>query len=1585
MWNDIFSTSCEFTQDAAFANITTTTLPNLTVTEALQHFARCYQNNILVTIPPLFLVIFCPLLMYALQKSQNPKLECSFPICARTSIGIILIAVSAFQFFYNLYRKGYLGEDIPTLWISSAALRYAGLCVAVLLTYACRNRGVVTSGVLFNFWLLLVICGIPEFISKYTYSIQTVPQYFKLINDKLAAQHYDDQNKSAKDGVQSICFIVYFVLVCLQVVLSCFADTPKYNVKDDKACPEHYSSFLSQITFNWFSGMAYTGYKRSLTMEDLWRLNSCDESRTVVEEFNKNFNAEMKSFNDKKRKQKLKKERNTRGNIIKLESQNSETRKLDDHHSQIPTPDDAPSILWPIFKTFRLTFIGGGLYKLMFDLLQFVSPQLLSKLIYFIEDKNQPLWIGVVIAFCMFLVALLQSMIINQYFRNMFQLGMNIRSVLISTVYRKALFLSSMARRNRSVGEIVTIMSVDIQRIQDITTFIMLFWSSPLQIALSIFFLGRLLGWSILGGLAILVALIPFNLIIASKMKDYQVQHMKLKDQRLKMVNEVLSGIKVLKLYNWEDSLESTIHAIRQKELLVLEKLAYLNAATSLSWSCAPFLVAVVTFGFYVIIDPVNNVLTPQVTFVGLSLFNILRFPLAVFAMIFSQFVQTKVSNKRLKTFLADEEIDLTDIDTRLNSNGKALSLKDCTFTWDRDHPPLLKNINIQVEKGALVAIVGRTGAGKSSLLSALLGEMSKESGSAHMNGSIAYVPQQSWIQNMSFRDNIIFNKPFDQKLYEEVVDACCLRADFETLPNGDLTEIGEKGINLSGGTRSRCSTARALFANKDIYIIDDALSAVDAHVGKHIFDNVLSSSTGMLKEKTRVLVTHSLHLLKYCDYIYVMKSGHISEAGNYQELLKNNGELAVLLAEFLMEEAKSRGRSVSFGDDADEVREVLEHLENLDPEKKRRIEKELSRSIESNLDQDQENKDRKVSETSLLLDKEKKIEEAKLLPNGIKKGAIIQQENMETGEVELSVYITYFKAIGYYKSVIFILIYVGSSMLGILSNLRLASWSDEAVEIQARNDTYQTKYNLAVYTLLGIGQATTVCVASIIMTLGMVIASEILHEGMLKRILRSPMSFFDTTPMGRVLNRFGKDIDALDSRLPGAIMTVTSTLVQGIATFVVPVYATPMILCAVIPIMFIYLLIRRFYVNTSRQLKRLESTSRSPIYSHFQESVQGATSIRAYGCVDTFLQESHKRVDYNLVTYYPSIVANRWLAVRLELVGNIIVLSSALFAVLSRQNSSLTAGLVGLSVSYALNVTQTLNWAVRMTSELETNIVAVERIKEYSDNEMEASTETDPKITNLPPNWPTHGLIKIKDLTLRYRDELPLTLHGISLETKPKEKIGIVGRTGAGKSSLSVVLFRLVEPASGVIEIDGIDITKIGLNDLRSRITIVPQDPALFSGTLRFNLDPFEVHTDDDIWKSLQLTYLDAYVTSLPNKLEYQIQESGSNLSVGQRQLLCLARALLRKSAILVLDEASASVDVETDQLIQKTIKEQFENCTVLTIAHRINTVSKMDRILVMDKGLISEFDTPDKLLENPNGMYRSLAIEAGVVSPNN
>ncbi|KAF9791463.1 hypothetical protein SFRURICE_007480 [Spodoptera frugiperda] len=1470
--------------------------------------------------------------------------------------------------------------------------------LSATLLYYNRKYGMRASGVLFFFWLLLILAGLPQLQSQI----------------KAHANIPDDENVK----YNFVSYMVYFPLIVIMFILNCFADLPPKDSPykyEKNQCPENASGFPSRLTFSWFDPLALTGFRRSLTEEDLWALNPQDSSTEVVPKFDKFWEKSL-------RKREI-------SNATK-----ASYRKTSASVNFKPESEKKPaSILPALCLAFGGQFLFGAMLKLFNDVLMFISPQLLKLLIGFVQGK-EPIWKGYVYAVALLACATVQTMLLAHYFTRMYLVGMRIRTALTSAIYRKSLRMSNAARKESTVGEIVNLMSVDAQRFVELTAYLNMIWSAPLQIALALYFLWGILGPSVLAGLAVMIILIPVNGLIANRVKTLQIRLMKYKDERVKLMNEVLNGIKVLKMYAWEPSFEDQILKIRNKEMNVLKQTAYLNSATSFIWSCAPFLVTFLTFFTFLITDPENNVLTAENifvsmslfytmhlplgllplivvsaievslmsfgcfvlvndtevldskrAFVALSLFNILRFPLSMLPNVISNVVQTSVGIKRLNKFMNCDELDITSVEHD-PKDPNPISIENGHFTWgDQDSEPSLKNINLHVPRGSMVAIVGAVGSGKSSLLSALLGEMNKISGRVNTTGSIAYVPQQAWIQNATLQDNILFGKPLDKQKYNNVIDMCALKPDFEVLPGGDQTEIGEKGINLSGGQKQRVSLARAVYCDADNYFLDDPLSAVDSHVGKHIFDKVLGPN-GLLKNKTRVWVTHNVSYLAQTDLVVVLRDGEVSEAGSYQQLLEKKGAFA----EFLLHH--------------------LSDAERTSPE----------------------------------------------------------------GNVKWGVYKHYLMSVGVLSSVITVLMNLILQVFQVGSNYWLTEWAnDDKMLVNGTVDTKRRDMYLGVYGGLGIGQVVSVSVSSLALYLGTLAAARALHAALLAGVLRAPsIGFFDCTPVGRVLNRFSKDVDVLDNVLPMTLRGWTSCffavradpaatpivcsatlpphthtlgsifadlmpylacwraarllhellldhvlkaplnffevtpvgrilarfskdmdildtslpsqisdlmwcIFEVLGTLFVISFSTPIFMAVILPIGFIYYVIQRFYVATSRQLKRLESVSRSPIYSHFGESITGASTIRAYGVSERFVEESERGVDHNQSCYYPSCIANRWLAVRLEMIGNLIIFFSAMFAVLNRD--TISAGLVGLSVSYALQITQTLNWLVRMTSEVETNIVAVERIKEYAETEQEAAWT----VANGPPaEWPATGALQLERLTLAYRAGAEPALRDVTCAVAPRDKLGIVGRTGAGKSTLTLGLFRIVEAVGGRILIDGLDIAAMGLHQLRSRITIIPQDPVLFSGTLRMNLDPFETFSDEDIWRALEYAHLKPFVQGLPAGLRHEVSEGGENLSVGQRQLVCLARALLRKTPLLVLDEATAAVDLETDELIQKTIRSEFASCTVLTIAHRLNTIMDSTKVMVLDKGQLVEYAPPEQLLQDKNSIFYSMAKDAGLVN---
>ncbi|CAK9830188.1 Multidrug resistance-associated protein 1 [Anthophora retusa] len=1471
---------------------------------------ECFQKTVLVWAPCVFLWLFCGIEIYYFVNSKRKNIPYTWLFIFKQVLTVVLILLSIIDLGKAIHNSA--DHEVYNVDYYTPIIKIVTFALAFTLVMYNRKHGIQTSGLLFLFWFFFAVCG----ITQYRRSLR---QY---ING---------------DGVtySFVSYMIYYPTVVLLFLLNFLVDAePKYSEypRVEKPCPEQRSSFPAKIFYTWFDPMAWKGFKRPLEPTDLWSMNPEDTAKEIIPKFDKYWN---------KISQRNKNVQNTKASFRKASGQvdfNSGQKKK------------ISSILPPLCKAFGTTFLFGALLKFIQDLSVFASPQILRFLINFIKEDEE-MWKGYFYAVLLLITATFQTLVLAQYFHRMLLVGLRVRTALTAAIYRKALRMSNSARKESTVGEIVNLMSVDAQRFMDLTAYINMIWSAPLQIVLALYFLWDLLGPAVLAGLAVLLILIPINILITNRVKTLQIRQMKHKDERVKLMNEVLNGIKVLKLYAWEPSFEEQILKIRMKEIKVLKEAAYLNSGTSFIWSFAPFLVSLASFATYVLIDE-NNRLNSVTAFVSLSLFNILRFPLSILPMMIGNIVQAYVSIKRINKFMNTEELDPNNVQHD-PSESFALLIENGTFAWDMENidKPTLKNINLQVEQGQLIAVVGTVGSGKSSLLSALLGEMEKISGRVNTKGSIAYVSQQPWIQNASLQDNVLFGKPLHKNSYNRVIEACALNPDLKILPAGDQTEIGEKGINLS----------------------------VDSHVGKHIFENVIGANS-LLKKKTRILVTHGITYLPEVDNIIVLKDGEITEVGTYKQLLEKRGAFSEFLVQHLQE--------VQADDESEaDLHEIKQQLESTigSSELQQKLTRGKSRVSESQSESGSIADRRSLngslkrqystdSQQSGTYKNNNNVKEAKL-SHSKSAEKLIEVEKVEIGSVKWQVYSHYFKSIGWFLSIATIIMNAIFQGFSIGSNTWLSVWSTDNNNTidKAKQDMY-----LGVYGGLGLGQGLTVFGGALFLAKGTIRSSALLFEITLRRVLRNSMSFFDRTPTGRILSRLGKDTDVIDNALPTILRSWITCLFGVIATLVVISFSTPVFIAVIIPIGAIYYFVQRLYVASSRQLKRLESVSRSPIYSHFSETVSGAQMIRAFGVQERFINESESKVDFNQVCYYPSIIANRWLAVRLEMVGNLIIFFAALFAVLSK--GTIGSGVVGLSVTYALQVTQTLNWLVRMTSDVETNIVAVERMKEYSETPQEAPWKNP---DYAPPDaWPVQGRVEFKDYKVRYREGLDLVLRGLSFSVEGGEKVGIVGRTGAGKSSLTLALFRIIEATDGKIFIDDVDISILGLHDLRSRLTIIPQDPVLFSGSLRMNLDPFNCYTDDEIWKTLEHAHLKTFVKNLPSGLLHEISEGGDNLSIGQRQLICLARALLRKTKVLILDEATASVDLETDDLIQTTIRREFKDCTVLTIAHRLNTILDSDRVIVLDNGLIIEYDSPETLLRNSSSLFYGITKDAGLIT---
>uniref|UniRef100_A0A8C5NMJ0 ABC-type glutathione-S-conjugate transporter n=1 Tax=Junco hyemalis TaxID=40217 RepID=A0A8C5NMJ0_JUNHY len=1062
-------------------------------------------------------------------------------------------------------------------------------------------------------------------------------------------------------------------------------------------------------------------------------------------------------------------------------------------------------MFWNMFGTY---FLLSTVCLVICDVFLFSTPKVLSLFLKFIEDEAAPGWLGYLYAFSMFLLGCLQTLFEQRYMYMCLVLGLRLRTALTGLVYRKILVMSNASRKAATTGEIVNLVSVDVQKLMDLIIYFNGTWLAPIRIIICFVFLWQLLGPSALTAIAVFLFLLPLNFVITKKRSQFQEIQMKHKDERAKLTNEILSNIKVIKLYGWEKTFMEKLFGIRKQELQALKRSQILFSQV-LCLSFAPFQITFVVFAVYTLVDN-THVLDAEKAFVSLTLINILN---------------------TAHSFL-----------------------------------PFSINAAVQVN-------------------------------CRPCSSSFAYVPQQAWVLNASVEDNILFGKEMDETWFNRVTEACALHPDLETFPAGQKSEIGEKGINLSGGQKQRVSLARAVYQRAAIYLLDDPLAAVDAHVGQHIFEHVLGPN-GLLKDKTRVLVTHTINILPQVDNIVFLVDGMISESGSYQELLQRNGAFADFLRSHITAEEKA--------------------------------------------------------------------------PAGFPENSARQGKHSSTFLQRAGVYGAYLQAAGRVLCVYVLLSFTCQQAVAFSRGYWLSLWADDPVH----NGTQQlTELRLGVFGALGVVQGVLKFACTAAVLLGGVLASHQLFLQLLSNVMRSPMLFFEQTPTGHLLNRFSRDMDAVDSVIPDKLKSVLGFLFNLLEIYLVIVVATPWAAMAIVALTVLYAAFQHFYVSTSCQLRRLEAASRSPIYSHISETFQGSSVIRAHRDQQRFISKSNFLVDENQRICFPGAVADRWLATNLEFLGNGIVLFAALFAAMGR--TQLSPGTAGFSLSSALQITGVLNWMVRSWTEVENNSVAVERVREYLKAPKEAPWTLNGKLQGQV--WPTEGRIEFRNYSLCYRPGLELALRRVSVTINGHEKIGITGRTGAGKSSLAVGLLRLVEAAEGAILIDGQDIAQLGLHDLRTKITVIPQDPVLFSGSLRMNLDPLNQYTDADIWTALELTQLKNFVADLPEQLEYKCTDQGENLSTGQKQLLCLARALLQKAKILVLDEATAAVDVETDAQIQSMLRAQLRDSTVLTVAHRVNTVLDCDRILVLENGRIAEFDTPEHLMAQ-KGLFYRLMEESGL-----
>ncbi|XP_055943743.1 multidrug resistance-associated protein 1-like [Argiope bruennichi] len=1451
---------------------------NQTWYNQVPEFSTCFEDIILVALPCLsYFIILLINLLLLPRPVSSNLLPWTWLNVTKIILSFCLCIMSCIWCGITIYDI-YTDQDMPYSSLLSSSSKVAIFFLIILVMLKHRSCGITTSIALSTFWLIFSFCSIILYRSAFL-------TYFIL------------KSKDAS-GVIFILNLLFYPIIFIQLILSVFTDRKRFSALQEANIMDEVS-FLSYITFLWFIKYIYKGRKKLLTVEDFFFSSTYLTAKTVYASFEKHWKYYL----------------------------------LPEKHPDI-------SLLWALFKAFWPWTVGVILINIFCGIMLLIPPLLLDRIIDFTNDDYYS-WRGPFFAVLILLVDFVGKMLTNNSVHLMAISSIQLQSALMGAIFRKNLVMANSARKDYNSGNLMSLLTVDVKRVQ---WFIMQFAAlliAPFKIALIIYVMWQYIGVSTLAGVVVIGVLFPFSYYVSRIGWKYNDKQMEVKDFRLKLMNEILNGIKILKLYAWEIPFAGRVSKARNDEIKWIRYSFFTFLVTSFVYRCAPFMISIATFATFLLKDH-NNVLSPTKAFVTLTLMEQLRYALFELPDAVADLIQFNISLKRLRKFFSCENKD-EKVVGNYPDRGEAITVKEASFSWACDSDYVLRNINLHVPKGKLIAVIGPVGSGKSSLLSALLGEFYKRNGSVNLKGTIAYVPQVTWVLNRSLKNNILLVKHMAEEKYNKILDLCCLRPDLEILPAGDETEIGEKGVNLSGGQKLRVNLAQAVYQDKDIYLLDDPLSAVDVHVRKSLFNDVIGSN-GLLTNKTRILVTHDTSVLPDVDLIVSMKEGKIDEMGSYKELLSKKGSFANFIEEHSTHKAT-------------EESEVENEILSISRLNSRDSAKSADISEHGGGDQ-------------LLINAEKcAVDEEE-------KYRLTDNERMEIGGVRRLVYFNYVKKMGipmFVGSALGFMAYVAFQACG---NVWLSKWSSDVPKNETINNS-PTIWRLSIYGTFGLAQAISCVLGGIMLVFSVTRASERYYRFMLDSVLKSPMSFFDTTPVGRVINRFTTDMEILDNQIFYQLEGWLNCIFRIISSFVIIGMNVPIFLTCLLPLGLLYYLILKLHLSIFRQIQRLESTGRSPIYSLFMEAIQGVSSISAYDVKKDFIQTFEERLDRCFVCTFNSFVCNRWLSFCLNSLGSSIVFVTTILAIQNRE--ALNPAVVGLIITYSFVVTDALRWFVRINSELENKSISIERIEEYCNLEPEAPWDLSHE--KLTEDWPQNGIISFEDYSTRYRENLDLVLKEINLSIEASEKVGIIGRTGAGKSSVTLSLFRIIEPVSGTISIDDIDITKIGLHNLRKKLTIIPQDPVLFTGTLRINLDPNNEYSDDQLWESLEKSYLKTFVSNLQEGLEYEIEEGGSNLSAGQRQLVCLARALLKNSKILVLDEATASVDMDTDNLIQNTIRTAFADRTVITIAHRINTVLDYDKIVVLENGNIVEVGNPSNLLENQNSRFYSMNKQAGLI----
>ncbi|GFS61777.1 ATP-binding cassette sub-family C member 8 [Trichonephila inaurata madagascariensis] len=1637
---------------------------------------ECYVDSLSVLLNILLMLMtFVVILRYKCTKieKKHGELVRYHEHCSRSVLTLILVFLNLIEIGEGIMVNQFNHSSKLHIIITPVSSLMSTLSAILFYHYVERLNRPKLLLILFMFWPVAAILKLAKLVTLYGMGLNIYHM---------------------KIEVTWAITVVYCLLTAIDATLIIvqkyfcnkpYHEEPEYKFDVSNIQYLHpYVNLFSQATFSWLLPLLKLGYQRPLELADLEGLPEDEKADHQFRRFNEVFMEEKLAAEKAGRRISLWKcywrtfwRTLFFGGIMKITG-------------------DVVSLTGPLSISLILAYVSA----VKEDNLPHGTPEQL----YF-PTSWEFIQNGFVLTVIVLIATFLQSTLSNNFNHLAIAEGTHLRTALQCLVYKKALKTSSAS--GLDTGAVVNHMAVDAFNMMMLFSMGHYLWAVPFKIVLLLILLYSKLGYSALIGAATVIFLVPVQYYICTLLSKIQSKALDVSDERLKKTTELLQGIKLLKLYGWDRLYANFVQNVREKELKILRSDAICVAFNTFITQTSSIIVTLVTFSLFSKLE--GKPLMPADVFTGLALFNQLTVPLYIIPFVIPMVINAVVSTRRLVDFLMLPEVDLSlpwrdDSDTpdarvefvpdsgsvllhvkenSFDSKGylsgseegdgvflpefynyppveenTLVSIKKGYFSYDTAYTiPSLRDINVQIPAGKLTIIVGNIGSGKSSLLSAILGELNVISGSINWNSSplVAYVPQKPWLMNATLKENILFGQPYDGRRYHQVTQACALQPDIDLLPARDMTEIGERGLNLSGGQKQRIALARAFYSPARLIILDDPLSALDAHVGAYVFEHGIKTLL-LRRQRTVILVTHKLEFLSSATKVILMESGTIKKEGSPKEIeislqdlnfnlrkpkksfgkegtpaegtSKERHKLVRLLSRQQLyrtvstQDIKPRARLVSLSrqmshdpssplpchdwgdhddplppiadpDDPDTGHKLLNRMKSVESLRSRSSASSASVVRRSWKCPPSRLNSRISTRTDDLIEEEDEEDfdddtEDKIVHScdqvQLPDGKLIKEEEREKGKISKQVYIMYMKACTLPLALLVIFLIIATQAMKVGTDFWLSAWSENSLTriqngtLDDSNDTIsdeeaeEINYYIHIYAILSGCSILLAFITNISAQLTSLKAVKVLHSRMLNNVVQCPMKFFDSTPVGRIINRFSSDMSTIDKKLPVTLPILLRFILLCLSAIIVDMIVTPYFIIVVIPVAAIYYFLQHFFRFTSRELQRLDCITKSPVYSHFTETVCGLSTIRAFRAESRFTEMIMACIDVNNTAFILVNCSNCWLGISLDYLGGIILFIATLSSVFASIYGDVSEAFVGMSMTYTLLVPIYLNWVVRNLASTEMYMSAVERVRNYSKLPIEDGPAKD--LSDLSDEWPEYGAISFQNVTMKYDSNSDPVLKNITLTIKPGEKVGICGRTGSGKSSLIMALFRMVNIMSGKIEIDGVNILNIPLEFLRSRLSIIPQEAVIFSGTVRENLDPAKEYTDEEIWKALEAAQLKHLITALPGGLEAQVSDEGSNMSAGQHQLFSLARALIRKSKILVMDEATSSLDPDTDLILQNVVAEQYKDSTVLSIVHRVQSVLNFDKVIVLDGGRVAEVGNPKDLQEVKGSIFASL-----------